>query len=87
MSDIVMFLMSVMFLSIAKRIYLMSFGHQHLLVTIYTSTQYFPLHLHFWFLRLGRYFSSNVPMLGDQIKTAYLHKYFFIIRQGYNRFT
>ena len=36
MSDIVMFLMSVMFLSIAKRIYLMSFGHQYLLVTIYT---------------------------------------------------
>ena len=35
MSDIVMSLMSVMFLSIAKRIYLMSFGHQYLLVTIY----------------------------------------------------
>ena len=33
MSDIVMFLMSVMFLSIAKRIYLMSFGHHYLLVT------------------------------------------------------
>ena len=38
MSDIVMLLMSVMFLSIAKRIYLMSFGHQYLLVTIYTIT-------------------------------------------------
>ena len=38
MSDIVMFLMSVMFLSIAKRIYLMSFGHQYLLVT--TNRQY-----------------------------------------------
>ena len=37
MSDIVMSLMSLMFLSIAKRIYLMSFGHQYLLVTIYTD--------------------------------------------------
>ena len=34
MSDIVMSLMSLMFLSIAKRIYLMSFGHQYLLVSI-----------------------------------------------------
>ena len=40
MSDIVMSLMSLMFLSIAKRIYLMSFGHQYLLVTIYTDGQY-----------------------------------------------
>ena len=34
MSDIVMSLMSLMFLSIAKRIYLMSFGHQYLLASI-----------------------------------------------------
>ena len=32
MSDSVMSLMLVMFLSMAKRIYLMSSGHQHLLV-------------------------------------------------------
>ena len=45
MSDIVMSLMSLMFLSIAKRIYLMSFGHQYLLVTIYTDGQYETLEI------------------------------------------
>ena len=38
MSDSVMFLMWVMFLSMAKRIYLMSSGHQYLLVNINTSS-------------------------------------------------
>ena len=45
MSDIVMSLMSLMFLSIAKRIYLMSFGHQYLLVSIYTDGQYETLQI------------------------------------------
>ena len=38
-------LMSLMFLSIAKRIYLMSFGHQYLLVSIYTDRQYETLQI------------------------------------------
>ena len=38
MSDIVMSLMSVMFSSMAKRIYLMSSGHQYLLTGAHSLT-------------------------------------------------